>query len=950
MESDKENRKRERNPEESANLLSVLTVSWILKVFLKNRKQELKEDDLYEPLKGQESSYVGDEIEKYWSEEEQRAKKQNRKPSLLKVLVRIHLAKVLLLGIILFFVETLKIVQTLYLGVMLRYFAPNSIVTKEEAYIGAATVIGCSAVTVFVVNPTLLSVINIGMKMRVSCCSLIYRKALRLSKTALGQTTPGQVVNLVSNDVARFEMIALFVHYLYIGPVQTLIILYFLWEQIGVASIIGLAALIIFIPFQGWLGKKTSSYRMKIAKRTDERVRLMNEIISGIQVIKMYTWEKPFAKLVSYARKKEIEKIRGVSYVRGIMLSFIIFNSRLAIFCSIFSYVLFGNDITAEKVFVVTSFFNILRFTMTMIFPGSIAMVAETLVSIKRLQTFMLYDETTVPDKNKKTDVKNGIAEEMVPLMPKYQSQPILRDKSIDIRKATAKWLPDSHENTLNDINLKVEAGKLTVIIGPVGSGKTSLLHVILQELPLSSGSVTVGGLISYASQEPWLFAGSVRQNILFGMEYNKDRYKQVIKVCALRPDFEQFPYGDKTIVGERGVSLSGGQRARINLARAVYKQADIYLLDDPLSAVDTHVGKHLFEDCITGFLKNKTCILITHQLQYLTNVEHIVFLENSKIQAEGNYQEVQLKAKNFIKLITDDGEEVVKKTDSIGKLNQVSPISLRRPSFQSMSSLYDEPDRGEPPSEAEVRSHGSVGGKVYGLYFRSLGNCCVILSILFLVIFTQLLASCSDYWIAFWVNIEERNHNLTAAVTTEQPFNISISTTPTITETSTITNVTLEEDNFTNIPFTVDRNTSLYIFSALTLATICVTLVRSFLFFYSCTKASKRLHNHMFDSITRTTMRFFNNNSSGQILNRFSKDIGNIDEMLPGALMDCLQIGLTMLGITVVIAIVNIWLAIPTLVMTVILYTIRRFYMPTSRSIKRLEGVSKLAVPFMVI
>uniref|UniRef100_A0A1B6EBU9 ABC transmembrane type-1 domain-containing protein n=1 Tax=Clastoptera arizonana TaxID=38151 RepID=A0A1B6EBU9_9HEMI len=258
------------------------------------------------------------------------------------------------------------------------------------------------------------------------------------------------------------------------------------------------------------------------------------------------------------------------------------------------------------------------------------------------------------------------------------------------------------------------------------------------------------------------------------------------------------------------------------------------------------------------------------------------------------------------------------------------------------MSSLYDEPDRGEPPSEAEVRSHGSVGGKVYGLYFRSLGNCCVILSILFLVIFTQLLASCSDYWIAFWVNIEERNHNLTAAVTTEQPFNISISTTPTITETSTITNVTLEEDNFTNIPFTVDRNTSLYIFSALTLATICVTLVRSFLFFYSCTKASKRLHNHMFDSITRTTMRFFNNNSSGQILNRFSKDIGNIDEMLPGALMDCLQIGLTMLGITVVIAIVNIWLAIPTLVMTVILYTIRRFYMPTSRSIKRLEGVTR--------
>lgn len=173
-------------------------------------------------------------------------------------------------------------------------------------------------------------------------------------------------------------------------------------------------------------------------------------------------------------------------------------------------------------------------------------------------------------------------------------------------------------------------------MLGPVGSGKTSLLHSMLQELPLSSGSLKINGEISYASQEPWLFAGSVRQNILFGLPMDKDRYKTVVKKCALQRDFSLLPYGDKTIVGDRGVSLSGGQRARINLARAVYKQADIYLLDDPLSAVDTHVGKQLFDDCINGYLRNKTVILITHQLQYLKDAANIVLIDDGIQKASG--------------------------------------------------------------------------------------------------------------------------------------------------------------------------------------------------------------------------------------------------------------------------------------------------------------------------
>lgn len=307
------------------------------------------------------------------------------------------------------------------------------------------------------------------------------------------------------------------------------------------------------------------------------------------------------------------------------------FTTRISIFASILAYVLFGYSITAEQVFVLTSFYNILRQSMTVFFPQGIAQVAEANVSIKRLNQFMMYDETELASELREFERKQS--KEKRHLVKSLDDE---KEKGIFIRNATAKWTDSSVDNTLTNVTLSVKPGQLLAVIGPVGSGKSSLLHAILKELPLLEGSIDVFGEVSYASQEPWLFAGSVRQNILFGQPMDKERYRYVVKNCALERDFSLFPYGDKTIVGERGVSLSGGQRARINLARAVYKDADIYLLDDPLSAVDTHVGKDLFENCVNGVLRNKIVVLITHQLQYLKEVDHIVILENGCVKAEG--------------------------------------------------------------------------------------------------------------------------------------------------------------------------------------------------------------------------------------------------------------------------------------------------------------------------
>lgn len=342
---------------------------------------------------------------------------------------------------------------------------------------------------------------------------------------------------------------------------------------------------------------------MKTAKRTDYRVRLMNEVISGIQVIKMYAWEKPFEKIVKLARLNEINIITKASYLRGIYLSCAVFIERTTLYITVITYVLLGNNITADRVSSMMQFFNLLQLALAIFFPNAITMGAETYISIKRLQEFLLMDEK----------VESSIEQ--------------TGDKAIVVKNVRADWVPET--SLLKNFSLEVKPGKLCAIVGPVGSGKSSTLQLLLGELYKQSGDIKIGGSISYSSQEPWLFQASVRNNILFGLPYDRQRYNQVVKVCALETDFDQFPQRDKTIVGERGVSLSGGQRARVNLARAIYRQADIYLLDDPLSAVDTHVGKHLFEECINRYLSGKTRILVTHQLQYLKKADHIVVLDD---------------------------------------------------------------------------------------------------------------------------------------------------------------------------------------------------------------------------------------------------------------------------------------------------------------------------------
>ncbi|VVC32175.1 Hypothetical protein CINCED_3A023482 [Cinara cedri] len=971
-------RKEEKplNPRAKANIVEIITHSWIIQLIKKGLEKDLGLNDLYAILDEDSSALLGNKLEKIWEDELIGLKKKNLKASFLRTLFRMFGRTFIVVGLIFTIMEIcISIGVTTIVGRIVNHFETKKLEEQSPSGIYlAVALITALLVRTIMYSCCYLMFAHLAMKIRIATCNLIYNKALRIKINSSYKTSTGKIVNLMVTDVNRFEQTIVYVSFMWIGPLETIIITYFLWQEVGVSSLLGVGTLIVFIPLQLWLGVKTSDIRFKTSELTDKRMQLMKEIISGLQVIKMYTWEQFFRNLVTYVRRKEINSIKKSLYIKGILSSFFLYNTRIALFVNLFVYVSLGNYITASKVFVIMSYYNFLRMTMTIAFPPGIGKISELLASIKRIEEFLLSDEKDEQSISAENAITNGYenlnydncysdtCDSAIPVTVRNDIISSSGNGEIIITNVSARW---TDNNSLKNINLVVKPGRLYAIIGPVGAGKSSLLQSILRELPLSEGSVSVSGVVSYASQEPWLFGGSIQQNILFGSPMDEERYKQVIQVCALKTDFKQFPYGDRTIVGDRGESLSGGQKARVNLARAVYKQADIYLLDDPLSAVDTGVGQHLFDDCIKDFLNGKTCILITHQIQYLTNVDHIVLMESAKILAEGSYDELQTSGLFFTEFLGSpsagaaeaetadadallfspvDGlkiEEPMMNGDdnSLEKTHKrlAVPISSDVTSTVSpiVNSETDDVEKPGPTVKDEACSTGTVALNVYVSYIFSGGYYSKVLALLLVCVLTQVFASGADIWIRVWLNLEEQiyrkdkhNYDVLTSISSDS-------------SNSTSSTANSFADQLLSL-FVMSRSNCIVVFATLTFLIIVSTFFESALLISVCTTASMNLHKRIFNSITHATMRFLNTTPSGQILKRFSKDIEIIDEVLPSVLIEIIQIGLTVIGILIVVGIVTPYLIPITLLMMIFFFKMRTIYMTTTRNVKRLEEIAQ--------
>ncbi|XP_014611630.1 PREDICTED: multidrug resistance-associated protein 4 [Polistes canadensis] len=962
------------NPREKANFISVLFWWWSLNLFKIGYKKVLETDDLYDPLKEDSSTALGDRLEKRWKIELENAKKRKRSPYFLRAIFRTFLMEYFLLGLLQILNEfVIRLGTPLLLGGLLRYFRKGSGETYQTALLYASGICIATAISVITINQTIFKAFHIGAKVRIAACSVVYRKALRLSQTALGDTAPGKVVNLVANDVNRFDLVSIFIHHMWSAPLTALIIAYFLYTEAGYSGLFGIAAVFVVVPIQSYTGKLSSKFRLQTAIKTDERVRLMDEIISGVQVIKMYAWEKPFCALVELARKLELQVVSKSSSIRGIYMTFNLFTTRMALYCTLVSMILLHNELTAEKVFVFSSYFNILAQTMSGMFVRGFAEIAECLVVVRRLQNFLMFDEfrsnnITISNKLSRspngsitsisrqtsirasrqdlpymdddvndenyiddngTNLQNGLVIVATDLLK--NTAHLVNDKrvstaddlyAITMTNVVANWDSNHTDTILEGIQLSLEKGKLYAVIGMVGSGKSSLLSTILGEMNIINGVVKCYGNVSYACQEAWVFGSTVRQNILFGQPYDRQRYQRIIKACALLRDFKQFPQGDLTIVGDRGSSLSGGQKARINLARAMYKQADIYLLDDPLSAVDAHISKHLFEECLQRYLANKTRILATHQLQYIKEVDAIILMERGKFKMYQKYHDLLIDYPEYSSLLATDnemGEDTSLDTNSIRR--QFSSLSNRSHTPEASSACTDDEEENENVETLnnglEGTSRGVIKGSIFIRYFQDGANLFLALTVLFLIILTQCVASLNDYFIPILVTAEEtlhyRNEKLNFTEENAEPRRIN--------------------------------DTYIYIYTGIVLGIFVIGITRSLIFYKMCMLCSQRLYDMTFSALIRTNMRFFDTNPSGRILNRFSKDIGAIDELLPKALLDAGQICMLMFGSLAVSCIVNPLFLIPVIFLGTIFYWIRKVYLKTSKNIKRLEGITRSPV-----
>ncbi|XP_038050410.1 multidrug resistance-associated protein 4-like [Patiria miniata] len=968
--------RRPPHPMKTAGLFSKLFFIWMFDFFRRGYKRPLVETDLYDVLPDDSADVVVGKLEREWNKEIDKSKVTGRPPSLRWALVRAFGWYYMKQGFPAFIEEViLKMAQPVMLTRLVLYFSTDTVSTTE-AYLQAVG-LSLTALFMLITHHACFFGFNItGMRLRTACSGLIFRKSLRLSNLALGETTIGQLVNILSNDVNRFDLAFQFLHYLWIAPFQLIAVIALAWREIGVSCLAGISVLIFTAPLQGYMGKLFSKLRAKTALLSDTRIRIMNEVISGIRVIKIYAWEHSFGNLVAESRRKEARKILHSAYLRGLILALLFSGPLLTTFITFVVYASLGNPVTPSKVFPILALFYSARICLSVFFPYAVMNGSEGLVSIRRIQKFLLMEELQIHTKERDNNASGDVAlEEPVILLDEIKADGIpqndesnisehpdrTRTKStncliesagngelagyegpagskkeeepnepnLDLKEPDTEeedgakivvenmygsWNKDVNNTVLQDVSFRVEPGELLAVIGPVGCGKSSLLMALLGELPTVSGVNILSGQVGYTAQQPWILSGSLRDNILFGSEYEPAKYQRIIKQCALTRDIELLPDGDLTLVGERGVTLSGGQRARVSLARAMYSDADVYLLDDPLSAVDPAVGRHLFEKCILHQMKDKAVILVTHQLQFLDKADKILILKEGREAGYGTYQELQEHGVDFASLL----KKKTKDGDYDGANEQdVNPETLDdKVSMSSDVSFYPDRDEVETPVDIvpEEMAVGIVEWTVYIRYFRAAAGVLFLIFWAIVVISAQALFSCTDVWLATWANEEEKD---------------------------------LVDRNITSQDYqdgTEYANRSYYIriYAILLGATTAAMFLRAFLFFYMFVTASKALHNQMFGSIIRAPMQFFDTNPVGRILNRFAKDIGYMDEILPATFTDFLQISLITTAIVVLVSIFNPFCLTFILPIVIVFYFTRKYYLASSRDVKRLEGIAR--------
>ena len=451
----------------------------------------------------------------------------------------------------------------------------------------------------------------------------------------------------MSVDTKRIEDLMPYLHMLWSSPFQIVIALGFLYKLLGLSIFVGVLIILLLIPINALISRRIRLYQQNLLKRNDARMKLINELLFGIKVIKCFSWEDNFISKIQSVRYKELKNLRYILLLQ--QLPTLILRTCPAIISTLtlITYACLGNKLTPDVVFTSISLFSLIRFPAAM-FPMVLLNLVGASVSVDRILKFLCAEEV---DLNFVIRLDASGSEPFLSIENGSFSWVTEKQKRVnDASQVTDGNIPSSPvmelqliPPTLKDINFNAQTGELVAIIGRIATGKSSLVSAFLGEIPKSKGTVTVCGSISYVSQLPWIQSLTVRQNVTFGLPFECQKYSRVIKACCLEDDIFLLPNRDMTDVGEKGTTLSGGQKQRLSLARAIYTDSDIYFFDNTLSAVDSYVSRKIFNRVIgpNGLLKDKLRIFVTNTGQYLSYCDKIYLIADGGIVMQGSYEEM---------------------------------------------------------------------------------------------------------------------------------------------------------------------------------------------------------------------------------------------------------------------------------------------------------------------
>lgn len=876
--------KKLESPELKASFCSQLLYTWFNDALIAGYKRRINSiEDVWRVLPQEQVARLTSKFEQF---------KQNDRINILGSLFRQYGSGFAKASLLRFGQDILLLTKPVILKLLLQFMSNQSDEPFCHGLIYSGLLLFLPTIQSILTGAHYYYMFGYGNQVRNIIMGAVYRKSLRLSASSRSQSTGGELVNLMSVDSSRVQDLLSNLTMFWSSIFQIVVAIMLIYRELGWAVFAGFFTMILLMPIHAVIARYSKRAQTRLMKKKDERTKQVGEMLAGIRLIKLYAWENSFIKSLCGYRSQELSHLKLMLNASSLM-SFLWQSSPFIVSLVTFAVYTWQDpkhQLTPEKAFVTIALFNILKMPI-MLFPAMISILIYALVATKRLNNYLncpeLVSYVTREHKLEAISIEGGCATWSLASNPKEDSKPILRD-----------------------IDLHVENGSLVAIVGQVASGKSSLLSSILGEMHCISGRFNIAKSqeLAYVPQQAWIQNLTVKQNILFGKQLDANRYERVLDACALKLDLATLPASDETEIGERGINLSGGQKQRVSLARACYSASNLYLLDDPLSALDSHVARHVFDNVLSsngGLLAGKTRLLATNSLFVLPHADKIVVLKEGRIVECGSYKELMEK---------QDGQ-LNEMMQHYGLLKEESKT------FRSTGQSVNDKNHGassiESDCNGEKNNHGTDTGRlienehmatggvvwrVYLSYFRA-ASLIWMLTMFVLSITATGFSVTTNVWLSFWSGDSDRD---------------------TMFKTSWC------------------QSNRLLVYALLGASSCLLILLANLALALGSVKASGNLHKILLDGVMHSSMAFFDTTPKGRIVNRFAKDTDIIDTAIPNSLKSTLTSLFEVLSTVLVIIFSFPSFIIILIPISIFYYFIQKVFISTSRQLKRLESITR--------